>query len=233
MVIYFQRVIVVVGTPGSGKDLLIRAIHDLGRQHAQIVPKHTSRPRWADDEEEMICPGDLDYNLDGCDITYKNYEDEYGIETRRIWEGLLDGAFQVVVVSNADAINELHSIFGDLLVLVYVHSEVDAEKYREMERSRDKRSSYVAYVERRVKEYRQAIDLYLNNFLAFDHVLIYSGIKKNMFVEEDLFDQLFRLFRAYERADIYLTRPKPVLSQRFWREVIAQGPPIILGDGEK
>lgn len=219
--IYFQRVMVVVGTPGSGKDLLIRAVHDLGRQHAQIVPKHTSRPRWDDDEEEMICEGDVKYNLDACDIVYENYGDRYGIETRRIWKGLLSGAFQVLVVSNADAINKLHSIFGELLVLVYVHSEVIADKYGETERQTGKASSYV---EHRVKEYRQAFELYLENFLAFNHTLIFSEL------QEDLFDQIFRLFRAYERGDIYLTRPEPFLSHRFWQEVIK--PRLVLGGEE-
>lgn len=185
------KLIVVVGAPGSGKDLLIRAVKDMGSQHAQIVPKHTSRRRRPDDGSEMICPGDRNYDLKGCDVTYKNYKDCYGIESNRIWQGLRRGVFQLVVVSNPQAINELRRRFGELLVLVYVHSEMTPEEYLKSEDVVESKSSYVR---KRAEQYQIAFDLYLKNFLAFDHVLIYSGIK------EDLFDQIFRLFRGYEQA---------------------------------
>lgn len=216
---FLQRLVIVVGAPGSGKDWLIRAINDLGTQHAEIVPKHTSRMRWPDDGPEMICPDDLGHNLSGCDIIYENYGDSYGIESDRIWEGLRRGSFQVVVVSNVDAINDLHARFGELVLLVYVHSETDIEEYRDREKKLKKDLEYVEYaeyVERRAREYRTAFDIYLRNYLAFEHVLIHSGLK------EDLFDQIFRLFRAYERGDLYYTHAKPLLSERFWREMMTQ-----------
>jgi hypothetical protein len=185
-----QCLFVIVGTPGSGKDLLIRAVNDLGTQHAQIVPKHTSRDRREDDGSEMICPGDSGHNLDACDIMYKNYGDTYGIECSRIWEGLKKGLSQIANVSNITAINRLRDVFGELMVLVYVHSNVGAEEYldKEMPLGAD-----TSYVQRRAEEYRFALDVYLENFLAFEHVLIYTGNA------EDLYDQIFRLFRAYEQ----------------------------------
>jgi ribose 1,5-bisphosphokinase PhnN len=183
------RLIVVVGTPGSGKDLLIKAVNDLGAQHAQIVPKHTSRRRRPDDGNEMICSGDVDYDIDGCDITYENYGDYYGIQCLGIWEGLQNRTFQVIVVSNIDAISELRRRFGNLLVLVYVHSEMKSDEYLRIEDSVGEESDYA---KKRAERYQSAFNLYLKNYLAFDHVLIYSG------AQEDLFDQIFRLFRAYE-----------------------------------
>ncbi|MBN1813567.1 MAG: hypothetical protein JXA14_17140 [Anaerolineae bacterium] len=218
--VFLQRLVIVVGAPGSGKDWLIRAVNDLGTQHAEIVPKHTSRKRWPDDGPEMICPGDPGHNLAGCDITYENYGDSYGIESARIWEGLRQGAFQVVVVSKVDAINKLHKMFGELVLLVYVHSETDAEEYRLLETELGKDTEYIA---RRAAEYLTAFDIYLRNFLAFEHVLIHFGLK------EDLFDQIFRLFRAYERGDLYYTRSKPLLSERFWIEMMTQNTPHIIG----
>lgn len=221
--IFVQRLFVIVGTPGSGKDLLIRAVSDLGAQHAQIVPKHTSRARRDDDSKEMIFEEDDDYNLDGCDITYENYEDTYGIESARIWEGLRRGAFQVVVASSIKAINQLRKIFGDLMVLVYVHSEMDAKEYKRTEEKYGGKDT--EYVRRRAAGYQLALDIYLRNFLAFDHVLIYSGLKEN------LFDQIFRLFRAYERGDLHYAGAKPVTSERFWTDMMSQEPPprIIIG----
>jgi guanylate kinase len=194
-----RHLIIIVGTPGSGKDLLIRAVHDLGTQHAQIIPKHTSRNRWDDDGQEMICVGDKDHNLPACDIRYCNYGDEYGIESAKIWEALSKGVFPVVVVSNIEAIDQLHSLYGELVLLVYVHSQMSAEQYR---RSEAKYQKDAGYIERRVAEYRCAFDIYLENILAFDHVLINSSLP------EDLYDQIFRLFRAYERGDLPLSPVK-------------------------
>jgi ribose 1,5-bisphosphokinase PhnN len=116
-----QRLFVLVGTPGSGKDLLVQDINNQGTQHARIVPKHTSRKRQSDDGSEMICPGDPGHHLDGCDIVYENYGDQYGISCSMIRQGLDQGISQVVVVSNVDAINRLYEMFGDRTVLIYVH----------------------------------------------------------------------------------------------------------------
>jgi len=224
--LFVQRLFVVVGTPGSGKDLLIRAINDLGAQHARIVPKHTSRRKRQDDGNEIICPEDPDYDLEGCDITYENYGDRYGIKGSQIWEGLSDGIFQVVVVSNVEAINRLRDILGELVVLVYVHSEVDRDEYQRIEAARKSDPEYLdtEYVEQRVKNYRLALDIFLENYLAFDHVLINSGPSEN------LYDQMFRLFRAYERGDLSSDTKSPVPG-RIW--IYLTGPSksrIILGE---
>ena len=216
-----QRLFIIVGTPGSGKDLLIRAVNDMGAQHAQIVPKHTSRARRRDDGNEMICPGDPDYDLEGCDVTYENYADRYGIKSDRIWKGLRKGAFQVVVVSNIDAIKDLQRIFGELMVLIYVHSEKTAEEYR---REEAKHGNGNGYVKRRTEEYGLAYRLYLENFLAFNHVLIYSGLREDL---EDLYDQVFRLFRAYERGGLSYATAKPVVSGRIWTAVMPGNEPRI------
>ena len=85
---FTPRLFVIVGTPGSGKDLLIRAVNDLGSLHADIVPKHTSRAWRTDDGDEMICPSDPRHDLEGCDVRYNNYGDEYGVKSNEIWEGL-------------------------------------------------------------------------------------------------------------------------------------------------
>ena len=191
--IFTPKLILVVGTPGSGKDLLIRAINDLGAQHAQVVPKHTSRARRPDDGDEMICIDDPEHELDSCDVRYENFGDHYGVDTSLIWNGLRKGIFQVAVISSIVALNTLKQLFGELVILVYVHSEIRADEYLQAEVNLDRNSEYVR---KRVEKYQAAYDLYFRNFLAFDHVLIYTG------VQEDLFDQIFRLFRAYERLEL-------------------------------
>jgi len=186
------RLVVVVGAPGSGKDLLIRAVNDLGIMHAQIVPKHTLRDRRLDDGNEMICHSDPKFNLEACDIIYDIYGDRYGIESTNVWDGLKNGVFQVIVVGDISAINKLREIFSELMLLVYVHSEMSADEYQRNEAA----FGDADYVKRRAEDYRKAFDVFLKNYLAFDHVLIYGG------APEDLFDQIFRLFRAFERGDL-------------------------------
>lgn len=180
------RLINIVGDPGSGKDFVIQATDDLGTQHAIILPKHTSRQRRPDDKSEMVCCNDQGYDLDGCDLIYENYGTFYGLKTKEIWQGLKRGSFVVSVVSNVEALNRLKGIFGDLLVMVYVHSQSTVEDFEKTSTANDD------YTKRRVAEYRMAFNVYLDNYLVFDHVLIWSGDMEN------LLDQIFRLFRAYE-----------------------------------
>lgn len=49
------KLFVIVGNPGSGKDEIIRAVRDLGKLDADVVPKYTTRAQEEDDGSEMIC----------------------------------------------------------------------------------------------------------------------------------------------------------------------------------
>lgn len=177
-----SNIFVVVGGEHSGKDEIIRGVNDLGGLHAQIVPKYTSRERQPDDEREIRCnyifeeiPQQRAYRVISreddkemiCDIVYKKNENYYGINTRQIWVGLRKQRFQVLVVSELEAINSLRKKFGSLVKLIYIHGKDE-------------------------KEVTPEFKMFIDNFDEFDHVLIYESRK------EDLFDQLFRLFRAYE-----------------------------------
>lgn len=208
MINYTPRVFVVVGSPASGKDELIKAVNLLGSIHAQIVSKHTNRDwRW-DDEEEMICRRILDstgkmvknpnFDIENCDIVYQNYGTIYGIKTDDIWEGLKKGIHQVLVVSNIDALNKLKEIFGELAVFLYVYSEINKEEYLKkeyeklLERGDVNQGETNEYLKKREDNFDMAWYLYERNFNLFDHVFIFTN------KEEDLFDQIFRLFRYYE-----------------------------------
>ncbi len=186
------RIIAIVGGPGSGKDLLVRALTDLWSRHAIVVPKHTSRKRRPDDGSEMICPDDAGFDLGACDVIYESFGERYGLKTGDIWKGLLTGVFQVVVVSDVNAINRLREVFAKLVVLIYVHSEVAESEYVSRERLQD----HDEYVARRARGFWTAYDTFLRNFGAFDHVLIHAA------EPEDLYDQMFRLMRAYETGAI-------------------------------
>ena len=51
----FPKTFILAGNAASGKDELIRAIKDLGKLQAEIIPKYTMRRQEEDDEDEMIC----------------------------------------------------------------------------------------------------------------------------------------------------------------------------------
>lgn len=174
-----SRLFVITGNASSGKDEIIRAVQSLGGFHAQVVPKYTTRQQHLDDGNEIICKtllnGEINQKyIDGekeCDIVYVRNSHQYKINSSAIWEGLKNGLFQVIAVSEADTINKLKSKFGSAVVLIYVHSHLNTENNYEL-------------------------NLFTKNFDKFNHVLIYEGI------QEDLFDQMFRLFRAYEKGFI-------------------------------
>lgn len=186
------RLYVVVGTPGSGKDELVRAVRILGETHAGVVPKHTSRQRHDEDGDEMICASDPGYDLDSCQLVYGNYKSRYGVRTDQVWAGLRRGVSQVLVVSNPGAIRQLIAEFDSFITLVYVHSVLDESHLEEQARLNPDWNP--EYFQERRDNYWDAFDFYEQNVTAFDHVLIHAG------PNEDLYDQIFRLFRAYERG---------------------------------
>lgn len=176
------NIFVIVGEKKSGKDEIIRAVYKLGGMHAQIVPKYTSRGRRQEDGKEIKYNylfekknGEDGYRVKArensreveCDIVYKRNDNYYGINTHQIWKGLRSHKFQVIVVSEIEAINSLRRQFGSLVKLIYIHGQNDSSDSIEFQ-------------------------LFVKYFDFFDHVLIYESRK------EDLYDQLFRLFRAYE-----------------------------------
>lgn len=177
-----SNIFVIVGGKNSGKDEVIRAVYELGGLHAQVIRKFTSRVRMDDDGKEILCNYRFEKREDDgnyivksqeseneyvCDIVYTKNENYYAIDSRQIWEGLRKNKFQVIVASETEAINSLKKIFGGLVILIYVYSQAEDEDSVEF-------------------------NLFVDNFDAFDHVLICENRK------EDLYDQLFRLFRAYE-----------------------------------
>lgn len=177
-----SNIFVIVGSENSGKDEISRAVYELGGLHAQIIPKFTSRLRQKEDGREILC-NYLFNKMEGsdiyvvksqedekefiCDIVYMKNNKFYGIDTSQIWQGLRNNKFQVIVASEIEAINSLKRKFGSLVKLIYIYAQTEVQNSPEF-------------------------NLFVNNFDAFDHVLIYE------YKKEDLYDQLFRLFRAYE-----------------------------------
>ncbi len=179
-----SKILVITGSENSGKDQIMSAMQDLAKNKTIIIKKHTSRNAKPDDGPEMICANIIDeekstennivfkpnpnYDLNGCNLKYMRRGNVYGLKTMEIWEGLQKGMFQVISLSNAEAINKLVKMFGDLVVLIYVHSGIPCS------------------------DYDSAFNLYINNAVKYDHVIIFEDKK------EDLYDQVFRILHHYE-----------------------------------
>lgn len=209
---FTPRLFIVVGSPASGKDELISAVNTIGVLHAEIVPKHTDRDLRFNDGDEMICMkkyisdnslvDNENYDLKNCDVKYVNFKKNYGIKTSEIWDKLRDGINQVAVVSDSGALNQLKNKFGNLAVVLYVYSQINKSTYRKREIAnlKSKKQNLTKedeeYIKERVADFDKAWNLYIDNFLLFDHVLIYADR------QEELFDQIFRLFKAYENGTL-------------------------------
>ena len=173
-----SKLFIIAGNASSGKDNIISATRELAGLHASVVTKYTTRKATIEDGSEIVCKTTVAGTLNeeyvikdvekNCDICYERNGNKYYIDSNEIWDGMKNGLFQVVSVTEAEPINQLKKKFGNGVVLIYVHSD-----------------SLTPPVE---------LELFVKNFDKFNHVLIYED------KYEDLYDQLFRLFRAYEQG---------------------------------
>lgn len=164
------KVYVFSGNPGSGKDEALETIRIQGILHSIILPKHTTRHREESDGEEMICPTDEEFDIESCDLLYNNFGDTYGINTEEIKERLKDGISTSVVISNKAALEELKEKFPEAVVNIYIQG-LSKEEYI----IQQKEHLEEEYVKKRIQEYEKADELYYNQWLDFNHVIINNG----------------------------------------------------------
>lgn len=174
------KIYAYIGNPGSGKDDVLEIARVQGMLHSLIVPKHTTRARREDDGEEMICPGDLGFDIDSCDILYTNYGTRYGINSNEIRERLEDGISSSIVVSNEYALAELAKRFPEELVKVYIQGLSKQEYIAQHQEHLSE-----PYVQRRILEYEKADNLYQRNLSTINHVIINTGDLKDLKMQMD------------------------------------------------
>lgn len=164
------KIYAFIGNPGSGKDNALEIIRVQSLLHSIIMPKHTTRKRKKDDGEEIICPEDELFDMNSCDLIYDNYGSTYGINTQKLDERLKAGISSSLIVSKAEAIRKLQEKYLDNLVTIYIHG-LSKEEYK-IQQKDDLEDDYV---KKRLEEYEQADELYYNNWLDFNHVIIANG----------------------------------------------------------
>lgn len=177
-----SNIFVIVGSENSGKDEIIRAVYELGGLHAQIIPKFTSR-KWQEGDGDEICCNYL-FNKRNDSESYIVRSQEHGKEVH----------CDIVYEKNNNYYGiDSHQIWKGLRTnkfQVIAASEIEA-----INSLKKKFGSLVIliYIHAASEiEISPEFNLFVDNFDSFDHVLIYESKK------EDLYDQLFRLFRAYE-----------------------------------
>ena len=171
-----NKIFIISGNPGSGKDYIVKAAEKLG---CMQIRKHTSRVRNPNDGNEMICSDDSDFDLNGCDLKYKNYgKTEYGIKTQEIWKNLIFGkGNQVLVCSDIETIKRLKLIFGENVVSLYVHSDITPDEYLAQEA---KAESDDEYIRQRIIGFKNAHRNYANNIELYDKCLIFADDRREL-----------------------------------------------------
>lgn len=173
-----NKIFVIAGSPGSGKDILIRGANRLG---CLQIPKYTDRERNFDDGTEMIFKEDPRYNLQNCKVQYESYGTNYGIDILPIWQNLImTDKNQILVCSKMDALQQLKRIFGEAIVPIYVHSDMNAEEYGKMQLQNGIPTDYT---ENRMNEYDEAYENYAEHFNEYDKTLVYAGDPRELMMQ--------------------------------------------------
>ena len=186
-------IFLIVGASGSGKGLLLRALRDMGQRHVIIIPKQTTRRSKTTNGDEMISIYPKKKIDPKFNIIYGNWLNKYGICSSDIWENIKKGKYQVLIVSNLNAIKKLYHRFGPLIKLIYLYSPVDKEQLEKHQK--DIAAENKNEIEVRKSKIKVVHDYYVDNITMFDHVLL------NMQEPEDLCDQIFRLFQYYREKE--------------------------------
>lgn len=198
---------VVVGASGSGKGVLLRSVRDMGERHIVVINKGVTRKRKTTDGPEMAIYRPDELLNEDYDIVYANYLALYGIRTSDIWEALSHGRHALLICSNFASIDKdkktipgampaipiLRRVFGPLMKLVYLHSQIDQDI------SQEHQSEIAAADQKETRVRKKKIPIvrgyYVDNIGQFDHVLLNVG------EPEDLSDQVFRLISFYDKKE--------------------------------
>jgi guanylate kinase len=173
-----SRLFIIAGNASSGKDKIISAVRELGSIHAQIVTKYTTRQETDEDGSEIVCRVRKNGKLNP--VFQKNFEkcdisyDRNGNTYRIDSSGIWDAMKSG---------------------LFQVVSVTEADPINQL-KTKFGSAVVLIYVHSDSVVPPEELSLFVNNFDKFDHVLIYENSY------EDLYDQLFRLFRAYEKGFI-------------------------------
>jgi guanylate kinase len=171
------RVYVFFGAPGSGKSTALKHLH--GERPIRVIEKETTRELREDDGPDIKC---VEHISEECDVRYYSYSFEYGFRTSDIWRAFEVGENAGIIVNDIRTLRILKQRFGVLAVIIYVHSNVDPNKLREIMASRNPNKSPEVLekeLQRRIEKINTIHRKYIENTALFDSTIL------NLYVEGD------------------------------------------------
>ncbi len=173
-----NKIFVIAGSPGFGKKILIQGANRVG---VLQIPKHADRDRNPSDGPEMIFKDDPRYHLKDCKLQYKNFGNNYGIDVLPIWQNLImTDKNQMLTCSKVETLRDLKAIFGEAIISIYVHSEMNIEEYIKAEQQK---GSSIEYIQNRANEYYTAHQNYAEHFTEYDKSFIYTGSERELMMQ--------------------------------------------------
>ena len=203
---------VISGNGASGKDELIEATYAMGKLYAEVLPKYTSRNQDGDDGPELICQNNIcgdgfvtnpDYeayvlrrkeNPDKYWTYLANGSFEYSFDIERLRQSLASGHSVVMALSDIPTIERLMEEFPEQVVTIYCNSQISEKEFL-------KKHGNGEIAKGKLKAFKEKIRDFINNYMLYKHVVIYAENElghDSDARQEELIDQLFRIFRAYE-----------------------------------
>ena len=203
---------VVSGNGASGKDELIEATRSMGKLYADVLTKYTSRDQKEGDGSELICQRNIcaDGYIDNP--AYQEYVERRKQDPDRYWSYFANGSFEytidmvqlrqslscgrslVIALSDIPTIERLMTEFPEQVVPIYCNSQISEKEFLRIHGNDE-------VAKGKLNAFKTKIIEFIQNYMLFRHVVIYAENKlghESDARQEELIDQLFRIFRAYE-----------------------------------
>lgn len=166
------RLFVIFGAPGSGKSTALKYLASQGAPRVRIITKEVTRERRDDDSDDVRHVRAISSD---CDIRYSQYRCDYGVRTEDIWTAFKTGDSAAVIINDIRTIRLLKQRFGVLTVVVYIHSNVEPQRLREIARERHPKlapGKIEADLQRRVAKIATIHRKYIENTALFNFTIL-------------------------------------------------------------
>ncbi|WP_460841595.1 nucleoside/nucleotide kinase family protein [Nocardioides marmoraquaticus] len=181
---------VIAAASGAGKGSVMETVKRVFGDRVEIVEKQALRaPKPNDGRDGMRALGVDGTFSEDFDFRWSFHESgtPYAISTARV-RAALERGVSAVVISNIAVFPQFLERFPGRVVFVYLHATRPEADVREFQYQNN---STAVEAEERIREIRQVHENYMDHINEFDHVLLNTSFK------EDLYDQMFGVIQRY------------------------------------
>jgi len=167
-----EKVFILFGAPGSGKSTSCDILKKISNNQIQIIQKESTRPSRYSDSFEIK---EVDTISSRCDFRYSQYGYDYGFSSQDIWESLNSNKSIVVIVNDIRTIKLLKRKFGNLAHTIYIHSNIDRTKIKNISKKRypDTDDKFLLIdIEKRIEKTKTIHRKYIENTYLFDTSIV-------------------------------------------------------------